>query len=273
MRPQGVYGKDVFGRDKTGYMAGQKRKRTETTRRSRVQTKTAPRKSFKSFTRYSRAKRNMVPSGYLAIERKFFDTSKTATAVAASTDMSSAEYDPTGSCLNYPVQGSGASTREGDFYYIDSVEVSGWCGASAQVDQTGADQAPVVKAYLVLDKFTNAAQLNSEDVFVNPSGSNTLCANPFRNIKNESRFDILDSVYLQMTPPTLSYDGTNIEQSGQTHSFVLRKRFSPPLKVSCVANGGSVADIRDNSLHVIATANNTNFAPVMAYNARIRFRG
>lgn len=238
--------------------------------------RSAARPSFKSTSRTKASLRrsNWVPSGLMGVERKFFDSTKAETNITGSTDMTSLEFDPaTLNCLNAPTQGTGASNRSGDFYTIDSCEVSGKITCAQQADQTAADLAPVVKVYLVLDKYTNAAQLNSEDVFTNPSASATQSVNPFRVVKNESRFKILDSVMLQIEPPTMSYDGTNVEQSGQTHTFVLRKRWVGGLRVSCIANGGTVADIRDNSLHVIAVTNSSNSAPQIAYNARIRFRG
>lgn len=250
-----------------------KRKRVTSTKRRRATTGT---RAFKAgATKKAGMRRlNWVRSGLLGVERKFFDSSKAETNVTGSTDMTSLEFDPTTlNCLNAPTQGTGASNREGDFYYIESCEVTGKITCAQQADQTAADLAPVVKVYLVLDKFTNAVQLSSEDVFTNPSANATLSSNPLRVIKNESRFSILDSAMLQIAPPTMSYDGTNVEQSGQTHTFVLRKTWPGGLKVSCVANGGTVADIRDNSLHVIACTNSSNSAPQISYNARIRFRG
>lgn len=218
--------------------------------------------------------KNWVPSGLMGVEKKFFDATKAATLITATTDMASLEFDPaTLNCLNAPTQGTGASNRDGDFYRISQVQVSGIITCAVQGDQVTADLAPVVRIYLVQDKFTNGNQLNSEDVFTNPSGLTAQCCNPLRVIKNEQRFKILDSTSIQIVPPTMSFDGTNVEQSGQTASWYLSYKWPRGLKVLCIANGGTIADIRDNSLHIIACCNSSNSAPNISYNSRIRFRG
>lgn len=250
-----------------------KRKRyTGTKRRSRA----AYKKSYRKM-RSRKAKfynKNWVKSGLMSIENKFFDASRGVTTINVVTDCSSSEYDPTTlNCLNAPTQGTGASNREGDFYRIHSVSVSGQIQVAAQADQSAADVSPFVRVYLVQDKFTNATQLSSEDVFVNPGASAALASNPMRVIKNEQRFKILDTALVQIVPPTMSYDGTNVEQSGQSQPFYLSYVWPRGLKVSCIANGGTMADIRDNSLHIIAFSNSSGLPAQIAYNSRIRFSG
>lgn len=218
-------------------------------------------------------RKNLTAALALGVEHKFLDTSRIGASITAPTDSTGGELDPgTVNCINAVAQGDGSSNRDGKEYIIDSVYIYGVVGMAAQADQTVPDLMPAYFIALVLDKQTNAAQLNSEDVFTNAGASANTAPTPMRNLNFAKRFKVLWTHSDQFPPMTISWDGTNIEQTGQQRLF---KCFLRNLNIRVLTSGTSanVTDIVDNSLHVIGYTSTTSPALTISYNARIRFRG
>lgn len=211
--------------------------------------------------------------GLTGTELKYLDSAKVASAIVSPADGSGAEQDPaTVNCLNAIAQGDGESNRDGRRCVMKSVYVTGLVEYPAQADQTAMDPGTKTYIALVLDKQTNGAQLNSEDVFLNPSGNGLVAADPLRNLSYSNRFTVLDNVTVEQDSPNGVYDGTNIELGGAVRSFKLSKKFTIPVNFTGTAAG--VSTIQDNSLHVIAyTSRASTAAPTLSYNARVRFVG
>jgi len=125
---------------------------------------------------------------------------------------------------------------------------------------------------LVLDKQTNGAQLNSEDVFKNTGASATTASNPTRNLLFANRFQVLKEWKMCMKPPVVGYDGTNMEVWGSSERFEGFLNLELPVNFNS-GTTASVANVIDNSLHIIAFCNGTGLDPKISYNARIRFMG
>lgn len=211
-------------------------------------------------------------AGILGIEKKFLDTSYTG-ALVAPTDAAGAEADPgTVLCLNAVAQGDGESNRDGKNYVIRSLFMNGYVWSDAQINQTAADANLPIFVAVVLDMQTNAAQLNSEDVFKNQGAAAQLASSPFRNLQYSNRFKVLWSKRFTLPSPPITYDGTNVEQGSVNKKF---KVSLPNLEIRVETKGTSanVTDIINNSLHVIGYCGSTAMAPQLAYNARIRFVG
>lgn len=207
------------------------------------------------------------------VESKTHSTFKAATSLVAPTDSSGAEFDPasTALCLNAINQGDSYTDRDGRKIVMKSVHVTGVITSAKQADQTAMDDPAYIYIALVLDTQTNGAQLNSEDVFSNPSGSATLCASPIRNMNRIDRYRVLKSVKLKLERPPTQWDGTNIEQGGLIEPFEIYKKLNVPVTYS--SNGNGIADIVDNSLHIIAYTSNTDLVPQIQYNSRVVFTG
>lgn len=256
---------------------GVKRKRSVTPG-GYVKTYAAKRRQTTSASMYPVRKRpaayqNMRTAGALDVEKKWFDTSRTGLALVAPTGAEGGECDPpTVACLNAMQQGDGPSNRDGNQVLLESVEVKGNITCAAQADQTGGDRAPEIFIALVLDKQTNGTQLDSENVYTNPSASAFCATDPLRNLLFRKRFEVLAVERFCMPVQTLTYDGTNIEQSGTTRSFQFFKKLA--LKVNFgIGTNAEIANVVDNSIHVIAYCNSTAIAPTINYNARVRFIG
>lgn len=226
-------------------------------------------------TGFSSRRANIRTGGYAGLELKFHDTSL-AIELKAANDGSSGEASPeTTLCLNAMGQGNTASTREGRSIDMKSIYVTGIVTASAAVAAAPKPDRQVYIA-LVMDKQTNGAQLSSEDVFTNPSGARHAAANPLRDLEQSKRFRVLDVARLTLKVHNV-YNGTNFTAEWGDVCFSLSAKKLP--KVQFLGNGATVADISDNSLHVIAFCNSDGEgdqvvgAPTMYYNSRLRFTG
>lgn len=205
-------------------------------------------------------------------ELKFYDTSLVGSALVTNTDASGSEFDPASVlCISAPAQGDTEQSRDGNRITLKSAFVRGAINCPAQADQTAADTDTYVHIYLVQDKQTNGAQLNSEDVFTNPGANAATGAAVLRNLQYSTRFKVLDMCEIVFPPPTITYDGTNIEQSGQVKPFELSWKGTMPVQFKGGATTAGVAGVADNSIHVLAFCFNTGYAPTMNYNARVRF--
>lgn len=221
---------------------------------------------------------NMRVAGFLGIENKFFDSSLAPTTIPAPTDSSGAELDPTTLlCLNCPAQGDGPQARDGRKITMQSLQVSGQVVQVPQTAQTAADAGTTVAVYVILDTQTNAAQLNSEDVFTNPSANAQLATSPFHELENGTRFRTLAKRVFEFEPLPITglVAGGTIVQSSQTKKFDffvdlkgMEVNFDKDVTTSVIAA------IRDNSIHVVAFSTDAaQPASQLMYNARLRFRG
>jgi len=214
----------------------------------------------------------------LGVEKKFFDTAVATVALTANTDMTAGEFDPTAlpaavACLSAPAQGDGEQNRDGKRIIVKSCQVKGAVSiAASELEAQTASPCKVFVA-LVQDMQTNGAQLNSEDVFKNLAAVAGTIVTPTRNLLFSSRFRVLRSEVLDMTIPTLSHFAAD------SFSFNgIQKEFEWFVPMDMPVNFGSgttavIANVVDNSLHLIAFATTTSKAPAIQYNARIRFIG
>jgi len=218
---------------------------------------------------------NMQSAGLVGLESKFFDTDQsTPRALTAPTGCTGGVVNLTNSyIMNAPIQGNSATTREGNVIDVRSVAISGFIQVARQTAQTQADNACICTLFLVQDTQTNAAQCTSETIFTNPSASSILAHAPFRNLVYTKRFKVLAKKQITIAPPDLSWNGTTIEQNGIMRPFNIYKKLKMPVHFTGGTGDSTIGGIMDNSLHVVAFCNNTDLAPAIAFNARVRFFG
>lgn len=227
-------------------------------------------------------KRRAATIAALQPEVKFLDAPRTALSLTAPTDAAGAEISPSSvvtGCLSAPAQGDGPSNREGHKIMIKSILVKGVINWQGEEDQTSTNALPTIYCALVLDKQSNGATLNSEDVFINGTGEAFTAATPQRNMSFTSQFKVLDTWTHAVTGQLLQafndQAGFTFAQQGGTIPFTLQHKFKTPLRVS-FTTGSTTADIAnviDNSLHVIAYTTSITTLPRIAYNSRMRFVG
>lgn len=224
---------------------------------------------------------NYRTGGYVGAEIKFLDYSRALSTVSNAANLTTGMIDPiTILCLNAPEQGSGPSNREGRKILMKSIHINGTIQFVPQFDNTVVPTIPDVFIALVLDTQTNKAQMESEDCYTNPGTQLALTTAPFRDLEYTSRFKVLKTLHL--SGPDLDLDITGAsghETIGKYRHFSMhRKLWSIPVTYVGNASPNTVANIMDNSLHLLAFTNGatnnsdtTGIEVKMAYNARLRF--
>lgn len=205
-------------------------------------------------------------------ERKYFDSEVSATTIPTTAQyFTGCELDPaTLNTIFAPVIGDDFFNRQGRKVQVISIKIRGEVQVGAQSNQTVQDQCSLIRLALVMDKQTNGVQLNSEDVF---QGNVNVGAGylSFQNAAFFGRFKVLKDKFIALRPPVSVYDGVNIEQAGYSVPFKWNVKFKTPVTVHYNAtNGGTVADVVDNSFHVLGGQTTAGFA-VVNYKCRVTF--
>lgn len=218
-----------------------------------------------------RRRLNRRTGGFMGIEKKFYDTSLVQSTLLSS--IIAGEHNPTADIsLNTVTQGDGESQRDGRQISMDSITLKGAIELPTEANRTTMNLSGYTYVAIVLDKQTNGALLNSEDVFINPGSANSLIANPFRNLQFIQRFQVLAWKRIRHPAQATQFDATNIEQGGRHLPFQLFAKLKG-MKVNYTNTTEVIANITDNGLNVVAFTSSTTQAPVLTYKARLRFYG
>ena len=208
--------------------------------------------------------------------KKNFESWNTGTALTAPTNATGGEITSTiplegnvGALIGVTSVTTGEDGRDSDEIRIVSINVRGTITCAAQANQTNADLGTKVMIAIVLDKQPNGATMNSEDCYTNPSSTSSLAASPFRDLDYSKRFQVLKTLDMTLTNPSITYDGTNIEQSGLIHPFDIY--LNTDIVQQYTTTSGLIAAQSTNALHMIAYTSSTALAPTIQYNCRIRF--
>lgn len=216
--------------------------------------------------------RTFVPRSFgnpmAIVERKYFDSTRTSNALvswAAST--ASGEQDPgTLNTLFAPIQGDDYLNRQGRKVQVLSLKIRGTITYALQEGIADPPTFGFVRLLLVQDKQTNAAQLNSEDVV-----TGTIFG--FQNAAFFGRFRVIKDKIINLQKVAVSVTGANtFYYPGDQFPFKMKIKFRKPVLVHFNStNGGTVADIIDNSFHIITGASSITTAPAITYTCRTTF--
>lgn len=221
---------------------------------------------------------NRRTGGFIGVKTKYFDTAGVALTVPESAAWTGCELDPNtasgGAAVAYgaigvPAVGNGENARIGDEITVKQIDINGYVVLDPD---TGTLSSPAkIFLALVLDTQTNGAQLNSEDVYTNPSASGTLPGNPFRDMQYTKRFKVLRTFECVLKPNEVGVlAGPAYYASNDMQSF----RWTVPVEIvqQMFDVGSTVASISTNSFHVVGCSSGvTNGEVFLYYNARIRF--
>lgn len=205
-------------------------------------------------------------------ETKYFDAEFGQSAIlATTTTWAGTEVDPaTGNCLFFPAVGNAYNNREGRKTHVKKIKINGWIIVPAQQNQTATDHSTNVRLIVYQDKQSNATQSQGEDLMA--SGANSLPTMMFQNPANFGRFKVLKDKTFAFQNPAVSYDGTNMEQQSLMRTFKISIKFRKPVTINYNnTNGATVADVVDNSFHMIAATSGAGLAPELAYKVRTVF--
>lgn len=227
-----------------------------------------------------RRSRNARTAGYLGIETKFYDVGRTPASISGLTNGTTVglEIDPTTeNCLNAVSQGDGEQQRDGRKISMVDVIVRGTLQVVPQTAQTAVDVAPVVNVYLVLDKQTNGATLNSEDVFASLTTTTNTVSSLNRNLEYDTRFRVLATKQIRVPAPRVTGTSTAVLEGGVHVPFTLYKNLAGMKTTFTTGTTSLISNITDTSLHIIAfqttSSSGTTEAVSLAYQSRLRFRG
>jgi len=221
-------------------------------------------------------------------EMKYFDADYQSTALTIVTTTwpagtsvdplttlnlgSAAVANPLALCV--PTVGAGLNQRVGRKITIHKVKIHGTIIVPTQAAQAAADNSSKVRVILVLDQQTNAGQMTGAQLLRDGTAANTTIQS-FQNPDNFGRFRVLKDKMLQVGNINLANTGAVdlFVQSGMRVNFKFAVNFKKPIVVHFNnTNGGTVADIVDNSLHMVAGVDNTALAPNLAYYSRVCYK-
>lgn len=240
---------------------------------------------------------NPVRQGYNAVTRtsgaavigemKYFDCDRSATAISACTTtwVAGTIMDPgttinlgaaavaTPLCLFAPTVGAALNQRIGRKVKVLKIKVAGEIVVAAQAAQATGDGGSVVRLLLVQDCQTNSAAMTGAQLLNDGTAGETTVFS-FQNPNNFGRFRVLkDKRFIMENPNSFNDAATTGAQNGLKRHFKFNVNFKQPIEVHFNAtNGGTVADIVDNSFHIIVGTDLTNLAPNLSYYSRICYK-
>lgn len=222
-------------------------------------------------------------------EMKYFDTELQLTVIPAVTTtwVAGTILDPgttinlgsaavaTPLCLFAPTVGAALNQRIGRKVKMMKCRVNLVVSTSKQTAQVALDDPPKVRIMLVQDNQSNAGQMTSAQLMRDAGGPTTTISS-MQNPDNFGRFKVLKDKSFSISNPnsqSLSATNASFEQEGIKRHFKMSYTFKVPVDVHFNAtNGGTVADIVDHSLHIIAGCDFAAAQPTLSYYARVCFK-
>lgn len=223
---------------------------------------------------YFGVRRTMGPL-YTAPETKYFDSSQAVALPAVTTVWPAANTtDPTTvNCLFAPALGNDINNRIGRKCMVKKIKIRGSVGVAVQTAQSTADGPSYIRIMLVQDNQTNATQAQQGQVMGGGSVA-AVTINSFQNLVNLGRFRVLKDIKFPISDLNLIGSPTagDVVQQGFQRHFKININFKKYVQVNFNAtNGGTVADIVDNSFHLMAACSDNSYAPAIVYQSRVSY--
>ncbi len=226
-------------------------------------------------TRFNGHRGRFVPNTRQGIELKFYDQKLVDSTLGTATDSTGGEHDPSATLMmNTVTQGDGEQQRDGRKITMKSIYVEGLVDCAKQATQSSGDNASSIFIALVMDQQTNGAQIVSENVYTNPGGTALLQTQPFRNLSFTSRYRVLAVRKFTLQDANFTNDTGatgGVIQQGLRARFKIFKKLNREVTYSATTE--TIANIVDNSLHLLAWCSDTGLAPKLSYQSRLRFVG
>lgn len=211
---------------------------------------------------------------FTTTERKYFDTTLANTALVASADWTGTEFDPVLPANTFnlcsPAPGSAINQRIGRKIAVHAIKIRGHLNFTILTAQTAVPASPTVRMVVFQDKQTNGTQAQGEQVMAAPgtaAAQNAIAS--YQNLANFGRFRVLkDKTYVFKDGIAVNNaSATTVSADYNTIPFKFNIKFRKPVIVHFNATGTAlVADIVDNSFHIIANCDITGAG--ISYEAR-----
>lgn len=177
-------------------------------------------------------------------------------------------------CLCAPTVGAALNQRVGRKIVIHKVKVHGTISVAQQAGQAASDASTKIRIVLVQDCQTNAAQMTGAQLFNDATAAATTI-NTFQNPNNFGRFRVWKDKMITLSNLNMTGNPStpDVIQASIRRDFKLTVNFKTPIEVHFNAtNGGTVADIVDNSFHIVCGAETIAYAPVINYYSRVCYK-
>lgn len=213
---------------------------------------------------------------YGAGEMKYFDTERDAALASVTTSwVAGTIADPTTfNTLCVPTVGAAINQRIGREVKVHSIKIRGTIRIPKATALAAAQNGATCRILLVQDKQTNAAQMTGAQLLEGGSAGQTTI-NSFQNLDNLGRFRVLKDKIITIADPNYAGEvaAANVVHAGIVKPFKIMIKFRKPVHIRFNAvNGGTVADIVDNSFHVVAGRDNSDLAAEMIYKCRVCYK-
>jgi len=214
-------------------------------------------------------------------EMKYFDSSIAGVAiVATAANWAGTELDPSAdpvasiNTLFAPVQGSGINNRLGREAKVFKIKMNCILDVPRQATQSAAWEPVAIRIILFQDMQTNSTQAQGEELMATPVSANAFNTNAvFQSLGNFGRFKVLKDKKMILQNGDIQGISGSMFKNGMMRFFKMNHTFKSPVSVRFNAtNGGTIADIVDNSFHIIAHATDISEAPVLTYQCRVCFK-
>jgi len=221
-------------------------------------------------------------------EMKYFDADLNSTNIAAVTTTwvvgtildplttinigAAAVANPLNLCS--PVVGAALNQRIGRQIKVHQIKVQGTITVPVQAAQNTADNSGLIRMVIVQDTQTNAAQMTGAQLFQDATAAATTI-NTYQNPNGFGRFKVLKEKKFTVGNENMAGEvaAANVIIAGQKRYFKCNYKFKVPVVVHFNAtNGGTVADIIDNSFHIIIGSDNVSVGTQLAYYSRVSFK-
>lgn len=211
-------------------------------------------------------------------EMKYFD-SELVVAMSASTTWTGTNLDPTAvpvagiNTLFCPKQGAGINERIGKSVKLHKIRIRGTIITERTPSVGTGVPAANVRLILLQDMQTNATQLLGADVMMSAASADVnVAVNSPQDTNIFGRVRVLKDKMFTLQDPNIDPSG-GADTSELNRNFKWNITFKEPIEVHFNAtNGGTIADIVDNSFHLIG--NSTTNTPVtkIAYYCRCCYK-
>jgi len=220
-------------------------------------------------------------------EMKYFDCERVGTALVVPTTswLPTTIMDPSSTinlgdtavpnpaCLFVPKATASLNGRIGRKVLVHSIKVRGYLKCPTISGEADLVEPTHVRLLLVLDMQTNASQMLPSAVLNGGSEVNTTI-NSYMNPNNFGRFRILKDLKFNFASSAAANNNaaTTITMMQPMKNWKMSHKFKTPLLVDFNAtNGGTVADIIDNSFHIMTGASDISINPFIAYYSRVSY--
>lgn len=167
-----------------------------------------------------------------------------------------------------PTEGNDISNRYGRKVFLKKIRLDGTIRVPAQSGVSAGDNGCTIRALLVQDKQTNGASLTGDQVL--SSGYLQPMVNAYQNTANFGRFKVLKDRSWTLQNPAIANDAAatgNIIQQGLVRQFSWSCKVNEWVNFNAT-NGGTVADIVDNSWHLLIGTDSTSLGATIAFKCR-----